>query len=47
MTDSEAVIAAAILHDAVKDTNSTIEDIRRKFGDEVADSVSSESEKQA
>ena len=44
MTDSKAVIAAAVLHDTVEDTNATIEDIRREFSDEVAELVSSESE---
>lgn len=44
MTDSKAVIAAAVLHDTVEDTNATIEDIRREFGDEMAELVSSESE---
>lgn len=44
MTDSKAVIAAAVLHDTVEDTNATIDDIRREFGDEVAELVSSESE---
>ena len=44
MTDDKAVIAAAMLHDTVEDTNTTTEDIRREFGDKVADLVSSESE---
>ena len=33
--DSES-IAAALLHDVVEDTDSTIDDIKREFGDEVA-----------
>lgn len=44
MTDDRSVIAAAMLHDTVEDTNTTIDDIRREFGDKVADLVSSESE---
>ena len=33
--DSES-IAAALLHDVVEDTDATVEDIRREFGDDVA-----------
>ena len=36
---SEHEIAAAWLHDAVEDTPTTIEDIRREFGDEIGDMV--------
>jgi GTP pyrophosphokinase len=32
----EVSLAAALLHDAVEDTEITIEDVQRKFGDEVA-----------
>lgn len=35
----DEVIAAAILHDTVEDTNVTIEDIRVRFGQEVAEIV--------
>lgn len=35
-----ATIAAALLHDVIEDTDSTAEDIRREFGDEVLDLVS-------
>lgn len=44
MTDDEEILTAAILHDTVEDTPTTIEDIREKFGDRVAKLVSSESE---
>ena len=32
-------IIAALLHDIVEDTNTTIDDVREKFGDEVASIV--------
>ena len=32
----QATLAAALLHDVVEDTDTTIDDIRREFGDEVA-----------
>ncbi len=35
----EATICAALLHDVVEDTNVTDEDLRRDFGEEVADMV--------
>ena len=35
-----ATIAAALLHDVIEDTESTAEDIKREFGDEVLDLVS-------
>ena len=35
----EVSLAAALLHDAVEDTEITLEDVRRGFGDEVADIV--------
>lgn len=39
VNDDPEVIAAAILHDTVEDTDATDEDIRTKFGDRVADLV--------
>lgn len=35
----EAMLAAALLHDTVEDTDVTIEDIRQQFGDDIADLV--------
>ena len=35
-----ATIAAALLHDVIEDTDSTADDIKREFGDEVLDLVS-------
>ena len=37
--DSEQEIAAAWLHDTVEDTETTIENIREEFGDEIGDMV--------
>ncbi len=36
---TDEMIAAALLHDTVEDTDTTVEDIDREFGDEVADLV--------
>ncbi len=36
MGEGEAVIAAAILHDTVEDTEATFEELRARFGDDVA-----------
>lgn len=44
MTSDEEVLAAAVLHDTVEDTEATIEEIRERFGDRVADLVLSETE---
>lgn len=44
MTDNEEIIAAALLHDTVEDTEVTMEGIRDKFGNRVADLVKSETE---
>lgn len=44
LTDDEDVIAAAVLHDVVEDTSIEEKDIRREFGDRVADLVKAESE---
>lgn len=44
MTDDEEVIAAALLHDTVEDTDATIDEIRERFGERVAFLVASETE---
>lgn len=44
MTNDENILAAAVLHDTVEDTDATIEDIEREFGPEVAKLVAAESE---
>jgi myo-inositol-1(or 4)-monophosphatase len=44
MTNDVEIIAAAVLHDTVEDTLTSIEDIRSEFGDRVAAIVSAESE---
>ena len=43
MSNDSELLAAAVLHDTVEDTNVTIEDIRREFGDRVANIVAKES----
>lgn len=44
LTDDEEVLAAAMLHDTVEDTDTTLDDIREKFGERVAELVASETE---
>ncbi len=44
MTDDEAVLAAAVLHDVVEDTVYTLTDIEKNFGAKVASYVDDESE---
>ncbi len=44
MTNDENILAAAVLHDAVEDTDYTLQDIRDRFGKKVADYVEAESE---
>jgi len=41
---SQDTIVAGILHDTIEDTNTTLEEIRRHFGDTIAEMVSSETE---
>ncbi len=44
MTTDDEIISAAILHDVVEDTDTTIEQIKERFGERVAALVASESE---
>ena len=44
MTDDQNVIAAAVLHDVVEDTDITLEEIEAKFGKRIKELVSSETE---
>lgn len=44
MTDDKNVLTAAVLHDTVEDTDVTLEEIRERFGDRVAELVSSDTE---
>ena len=44
MTTDNEIIAGAVLHDVVEDTETTIEQVRELFGDRVAFFVASESE---
>ena len=44
MTRDQELLAAAVLHDTVEDTDVTIEQIRAEFGDRVAALVASESD---
>lgn len=44
MTDDVEIIAAGMLHDIVEDTDGTLTEIRKRFGERVAHLVSSESE---
>ena len=44
MTDDMEVIAAGVLHDIIEDTDGTLPEIRKRFGDRVAMLVDSETE---
>lgn len=44
MTDDEEVIAAAVLHDVLEDTDTTEDDLYARFGRRIADLVARESE---
>lgn len=46
MTDDQELLAAAALHDVLEDTSVTEEDVRKEFGNRIADLVVSESEPQ-
>lgn len=47
MTSDNELIAACLLHDVVEDTDATVEDIRREFGDKVASLVEGDTEDDA
>ena len=44
ITSDQELLAAAALHDTIEDTEVTVEDIRREFGDRIADLVHAESD---
>ena len=44
MTSDQELLAAAALHDTVEDTGVTVEELRERFGDRVADLVAAESD---
>lgn len=44
ITADQELLAAAALHDTVEDTDVSVEDIRREFGDRIAELVVSESD---
>ncbi|MBO7640185.1 MAG: bifunctional (p)ppGpp synthetase/guanosine-3',5'-bis(diphosphate) 3'-pyrophosphohydrolase [Bacteroidales bacterium] len=46
MTPDQELLAAAVLHDVVEDTDYTVEDIRAAFGDRIAEIVAAESDSQ-
>ena len=45
ITPDQELLAAAALHDTIEDTNVTVDDLRREFGDRVADLVYAESDR--
>ena len=45
ITSDQELLAAAALHDTIEDTDVTVEDIRREFGDRVAQLVHAESDR--
>lgn len=44
ITPDQELLAAAVLHDVVEDTDITSDDLRREFGDRIADLVAAESD---
>lgn len=44
MTNDVEVMSAAVLHDVLEDTNTTVEQLRAEFGNRITDLVSAESE---
>lgn len=45
MTTDQELLAAAALHDVVEDTDVTVEEIRKEFGERIAELVDAESDK--
>ncbi len=45
MTTDQELLAAAALHDVVEDTDVTVDEIRKEFGDRIAQLVDAESDK--
>ena len=45
MTDDQELLAAAVLHDVVEDTDITLDELRSQFGERVADLVDTESDR--
>ncbi|MGX8713103.1 MAG: HD domain-containing protein [bacterium] len=44
MTNDQELLAAAVLHDVIEDTDTTVEELRREFGERVAWLVEAESD---
>lgn len=44
ITPDQELLAAAVLHDTIEDTDVTVEDLRREFGDRIAELVHAESD---
>ncbi len=44
ITEDEDIIIATVLHDVVEDTDATMDDVRNRFGDRVADLVAADTE---
>ena len=44
ITSDQELLAAAALHDTIEDTNVTVDELRREFGDHIADLVFAESD---
>ena len=44
ITSDPEILAAAILHDVIEDTDRTVEDLRAEFGDRIAELVAAESD---
>ena len=47
ITPDQELLAAAALHDTIEDTDVTVEDIRKEFGDRIANIVHAESDQEA